>query len=176
MRAYTREMLNWGDFAYFSRVIPIFHRAESLRRLKKGIDWEPIRLSVPYVSRPGRRVSLPRPYAMKYPAERLLSFYPEGGHCAKGVEQHIAFKLTNGRGCPVEDTVFVFRTNGALLTLSVPEHEGMGSFMIPENFEGGYACLSRKVRESDVKYPLPAASSDYSLQVKMEDEHLCVNF
>lgn len=174
VRAYTREMLNWGDCAYFSRVVPVFYRAESSRRHKKGIDWEPVRLSVPYVSKQGRRASLPRPYAMRFQAERLLSFYPEGGHCAKGVEQCIAFKLTNGRGCPVEDTVFVFRNNGTLLTFSVPEHEGMGTFMIPKDFEGGYASLSRKGKESDMKYPLPEASSDYSLHVKMERGNLCV--
>lgn len=115
-----------------------------------------------------------RPYAMKFQAERLLAFYPEGGHCAKGMEQRIAFKLTNGRGCPVEDTVFVFRNNGTLLTFSVPEYEGMGTFMIPKDFKGGYACLSRKGKESDMRYSIPNASSDYSLHVKMKGGKLWV--
>ena len=42
----------------------------------------------------------------------MLDFYPEGGERVKGVEQLIAFKLTDGTGLPVEDTLSIFYANG----------------------------------------------------------------
>lgn len=178
VRAYTREMLNWGENNCFSRVIPVFYKDETDIKHKKGVDWEPIRLSIPFVSKPGRKESVPRPYEMKFPEDRLLSFYPEGGQVAKGMVQRVAFKLTNGRGTPVSDSVFVYRNNGDFITYAVPEYEGMGTFDLPEDFEGGYACLNRVktgLMNKDLqKYAIPTPSSIYSLRVDMTESMLSV--
>lgn len=92
----------------------------------------------------------------------MLDFYPEGGERVKGVEQLIAFKLTDGTGLPVEDTLSIFYADGRLCTTTQPLHDGMGTFLLPADFDKGYARING-IKKSQID--LPNCTADYYLGV-----------
>lgn len=178
IRAYTREMTNWGENACFSRVIPVFTASNPQRKLEQSLSTNIADLSIPEPTEHGGiSIGCPRPYIMKESKERLLEFYPEGGLRAKGVEQRIAYKLTDGRGQAVEDTLQLFDDDGQLIGETSPEYEGMGSFLLPAQVRGGYALLKdhqRRVREGKNRFTLPEATQAYVIATKMGADGLDV--
>lgn len=92
----------------------------------------------------------------------MLDFYPEGGERVKGVEQLIAFKLTDGTGLPVEDTLSIFYADGRLCTTTQPLHDGMGTFLLPADFDKGYTRING-IKKSQID--LPNCTADYYLGV-----------
>ena len=94
LRAYTRYMLNWGDDAIFSRVIPIFNAAP-----KPGeYDHPKIDDGVKSRFRPDTR-------SKEGESRRLNArFYPEGGHLVAGLRNRVAFSITDKQGGSVEAT------------------------------------------------------------------------
>lgn len=168
VRAYTREMSNWGTDACFSRVIPVFTSSNPNEKTERTIDTDITQLSIPEPE-PNRRVSMaaPRPYRMMDNSNRLLDFYPEGGWRTQGVMQRVAFKLTDGRGNGTSDTLNIFDTEGNLIATTQAEHEGMGVFTLPPTFTEGYAMLvgqglSKQLTEK--RYDLPHPEANFSLQ------------
>lgn len=177
VRAYTRAMTNWGVSACFSRVFPVFTAENPQSDVDRRTDMTLARLSVPEPEAQKRAtIGAPRPYLMQKTDCRQLDFYPEGGHRARGVDQQIAFKLTDGRGNPVADTLLVFDAGGRLCAEAVPEHEGMGSFMLSAAFADGYATLKGALKDATPgRYSLPAAVGAYALHARITDEGLWVN-
>lgn len=177
VRAYTREMANWDETAYFSRVIPIFTHGNALKREGNSVSNSLGDLFVPDPEK-NDKVTLgePRPYTMKGEKEALLSFYPEGGKRAKGLTQTIAFKLTDGRGYALEDTLNLYSSDGRLLQSFAPEYDGMGAFILTDSMPASYVCLKNKKGK---KYPLPPVETDYVLHTQMVDSgcvvRVCVN-
>ena len=163
VRAYTREMVNWGKYACFSRVLPIFTDENPQHKKQHGLDLDLSQLSIPQPE-PRKAVTIgqPRPYGMTTNKKRMLDFYPEGGNRVKGVEQLIAFKLTDGIGLPVEDTLSIYYADGRLCTTTQPIHDGMGTFELPADFNEGYACING-IKKSHIE--LPKCSADYYLGV-----------
>lgn len=90
VRAYTREMTNWGAAACFSRVVPVF---------RKGKDGKLDNVPLTEMPRKTSR-AFPRPNGVLDSVKTIVEFYPEGGNRAEGVAQRVAFRLTNGRGFP----------------------------------------------------------------------------
>ena len=183
IRAYTREMTNWGEAACFSRVMPVFTGKNPQRELEKGLNNDVTQLSIPQPDANKEVNALnPRPYTMKKPSERLLDFYPEGGNRASGLAQRIAFKVTDGRGMPLEDVIHIYDNQDHLITSAAPEHEGMGDFLLPADFKDGYAVIeaneSGTERDSSriakKRFPLPEATSQYVLQADVEADGLYV--
>ena len=143
VRAYTREMVNWGTDACFSRVVPVFTGKNPQKKQDKTLDTDITQLSIPQPDGYNAgTLGSPRPYNMKRQSARLLDFYPEGGARVEGCAQRIAFKLTDGRGLPVDDTLKVYDSNGKLCTTALAEHEGMGDFVLPPYFNQGYVTLA----------------------------------
>lgn len=177
VRAYTRAMTNWGASACFSRVFPVFTAENPQSDVDRRADISLARLSVPEPEAQKRAtIGAPRPYLMQNAAGRQLDFYPEGGHRARGVDQQIAFKLTDGRGNPVADTLQVFDAGGRLCAEAVPEHEGMGSFVLPAGFADGYVVLKNVRKGAKARrYSLPAAVGAYALHARVTDEGLWVS-
>ena len=163
VRAYTREMVNWGKYACFSRVLPVFTDENPQHKKQHGLDLDLSQLSIPQPE-PRKAVTIgqPRPYGMTTNKKRMLDFYPEGGERVKGVEQLIAYKLTDGTGLPVEDTLSIYYADGRLCTTTQPIHDGMGSFELPADFDEGYACING-IKKSQIE--LPRRSADYYLGV-----------
>ncbi len=183
VRAYTREMVNWGEEACFSRVVPVFHAdANPLRKGERDGGTEVTQLFIPQPE-PHKRTSLgqPRPWIMKDSRERLLDFYPEGGGRAKGVTGRVAFKLTDGRGLPVDDTVKVFSADGTLCATALPEHEGMGEVVLPASLTEGYATVvpaatqeQAAPKAAKVRFPLPSPTAPFGLWAEASDSGLYV--
>ncbi len=165
IRAYTREMVNWGTEACFSRVIPIF-RKPSKKEAKKRLEAEEYELPEITMPEEGRKASMgcPRPSVYGRESERRLSFFPEGGNRVKGVAQRIAYLLTDGRGRPAGDTLQLFAADGRQLAVTIPEHEGMGSFTVPAGLTDGYVEISGKKN----RFPLPAVSDGEEFALKAD--------
>lgn len=163
VRAYTREMVNWGKYACFSRVLPVFTDENPQHKKQHGLDLDLSQLSIPQPE-PRKTVTIgqPRPYGMTTNKKRMLDFYPEGGERVKGVDQLIAFKLTDGTGLPVEDTLSIFYADGRLCTTTPPLHDGMGTFLLPADFDKGYARING-IKKSQIE--LPHCTADYYLGV-----------
>lgn len=143
LRAYTRAMTNWGEHAVYSRVFPLFEVPQKDEALRIAYPQDEHDLL------PGHE----RPYRWGKESERLLTFFPEGGARIAGLPQRIAYLLTDGRGNPVTDTLNLYPSDGELLLQSVPEHQGMGSFLLPEGFAEGYVQVGKNRFELPVAQP-----------------------
>lgn len=161
VRAYTREMLNWGAAACFSRVIHVF---------KKSTSPEPAALEI---ERPQSEADLsaghPRPYVFGGRGkERQLTFYPEGGDRVAGLAGRIAFRLTDAAGRPLADSLRVCDAAGRTVLTAAPEHDGMGLFTLPADV--GTGCAKVGEGSDEQTFPLPEAlSAGYALTVTEAD-------
>ena len=168
IRAYTREMVNWGTEACFSRVVPVFEKPTSKR--KKDIKLEDINsdeLKIPYPADNPRNAHLAEDQAKKI----KLEFFPESGNRVEGTTQRIAFLLTDGRGAHLTDEISIFREDGNLLTTAECEHQGMGTFQLPADFgDGGYA----EVHGKHFELPAIEKAQHYALQTAPESDGVTV--
>jgi len=161
VRAYTREMLNWGAAACFSRVVPVFRRP-------RGTEAAPLE-----IERPQTETDLAaghaRPYAFgEGKEERRLAFYPEGGDRVAGVAGRVAFRLTDAAGRPLTDSLRICDAAGRTLLAAAPEHDGMGLFALPADAGAGCAKVGRGNDEQT--FPLPEArTGGYVLTVTEAD-------
>ena len=135
IRAYTREMMNWGEAACFSRVVPVFARPDEAGQFADL-----------HISRPEMEDDLvahhERPWTFHKSSSRRLRFFPEGGQRVSGTAGRLAYLLTDGNEAPCSDTISIYDTAGHLLLTTVPEHRGMGAFLLPADCEGGTAQVS----------------------------------
>lgn len=179
VRAYTREMVNWGTEACFSRVIPVFTGSNPQRKMEKTLSKDITQLSIPQpTDENAGSLGSPRPYHLKKNSDRMIDFFPEGGERVEGAAQRIAFKLTDGRGLPVYDTLQIYRQDGTLYATAQCEHDGMGDFILSADFgNGGYVTLqsdaiSRKVRKRQNN--LPECKGFYALFASEQTDGLAV--
>lgn len=168
IRAYTREMVNWGEEACFSRVVPTFNKPTSKRSKSLRLDdinSETLNIDLPADTK--RNAHLTTTAAGK----TLLSFFPEGGHRVAGVPQRIAFLLTDGRGAKLAESLTVHYPDGRVLDTVECEHEGMGCILLPADFgNGGYVKVNGK------QFPLPDTETQqhYAMQVEPEEEGVAI--
>ncbi|MCH5181211.1 MAG: hypothetical protein J1F06_01135 [Prevotellaceae bacterium] len=152
IKAFTREMLNWGDETAFSRVVAVLPKPKQADRPDESVVLAP----------PVGEDDLCGGHRRAYPAlsrsrsDVQLDFFPEGGRRAAGCPQRVAYKLTDGRGAPLADTLTVYAAGGQVLLRSVPLHDGMGLLSLPAEADGAWAEVGagRKGR----RFPLPEAS------------------
>lgn len=168
VRAYTREMLNWPEAGYFSRVIPVFgvRDADSPRQADRWLTLDDLYLPAPEANRRVTR-SAPRPNGLGS-AQVELHFYPEGGRLAAHLPQRVAYELTDGRGHPLTDSLTLFSASGQRLLTSVPEHGGRGDFLLPPHQSGAYVCVGASSR----RFALPPAHAHLTLRADHADEGL----
>ena len=176
VRAFTREMVNWGGDACFSRVLPVFGNANLRKEVDRASASDITALAIP---RPedregGNTLGSPRPYEMTKSKDRLLTFYPEGGGRVSGAAQRIAYKLTDGLGYPLDETVEVYDSLGKLCATSSPDFDGMGDFTLPADFIGGKARVKSADNYYKTDFPLPAPDAPYALTANMDQDGLDV--
>lgn len=155
VRAYTRAMLNWGEDAYYSRVIPVFERTKDSFTIN-ALDesWK-----LP--------ANAKRSFAFEGEKKRRVAFFPEGGQRIAQLAQRIAFSVTDGNGAPCDDELCIYDGDGVLLLQVRPLHEGRGTFLLPPGVKGGYAMIG------DQRYELPEAQSEgYTLRADLADGYL----
>lgn len=161
VRAYTREMTNWDEPAIFSRVVPIFG-FDGNNTQKQTSDLLHLSLPVPE-KRKGVTIAMPRPYTMTDRKEYVLNFYPEGGSRAKGVEQYIAYQLTDGMGNGMNDTLQLCDDKGNVLSEFQPEYGGRGTFVLSAQQENGFVRIKNVSRNT---FALPATAVSYALHAE----------
>ena len=149
VRAYTREMTNWGEEACYSRVVPVFAlRGENL--------------DVPRVEMPKKTsTTFPRPAWKGNESDVRLEMYPEGGARVAGVASNIAFRLTDGRGNSIEnERLSVVDENGNEITTALSGHEGLGRFPLANGVHGGAVVIRGKrfdlPEETEAEFALTA--------------------
>jgi len=174
VRAYTRAMMNWDAAYAYSRVIPVFNMPkDTLNNL--GLD---LRSLDPDLNNSMRR-KMPAPLQAnekQLKKQIILNFYPEGGHIIKGVNNRIAYKLTDNQGIPFDTTLTICTTEGKTISTTKPVHEGMGAFELPPDWIGGFAQITDK-KGHPLKFDLPALKdSCCRLHVQtMEDGQLGIS-
>ncbi len=159
IRAYTREMTNWGTEACFSRVVPVFAASHDEKSL-----------SLPWPEKV-KKGSTGCPRIFNYDERkkvRQLTFYPESGHRVGGVAGRIAFRLTDGRGVPLNEEINIYYGNGTHLQTVMPLHDGMGIFECPADMSEGYA----EIGGERFIIPPPSADNNYALRVDESKEGL----
>ena len=162
VRAYTREMLNWGEKAYYSRVVPVFEE----RSIESNSPLQ--------ILRPASNTDLshnhPRPFHFGKEREIKLTFFPEGGHRAEDLPCKIAFELTDGKGVPRNDTFQIFSEKGELLSSISPIHSGRGLFTLPAGAGKAYALVEGK----RIELPQPNEHQSHTLQVEHDNQGLSI--
>jgi len=123
VRAYTKYMLNFGEDAVFSRLLPVFDRPkvegdfEEKNILNYGMGRYPI---VREELKKERKVN--------------LKFFPEGGDFVRGIESQVAFEVTDEYGNPLEITGTVINEKKEEITQFSVTREGRGVFSYtPDN-------------------------------------------
>lgn len=156
IRAYTREMLNWGPDVCFSRVVPVYRSVDTPDRVPETVD----RIRGPY-DIPGEHA--PRPWTFGQGGVRL-SFYPEGGAMVNGLPGRVAFRMTDGAGRALDVPFRVCDAQGRTLLTARPQHEGRGMFFL---YSAQSGCSAEVVVRADTfRFPLPVPEpSGRSLRV-----------
>ena len=153
VRAYTRAMLNWDNAFIFSRVIPIFDEP------KDSVNFTDLSIRpMAYDNQIGKDMRA-QPQALvdsstQKQGKMRLAFYPEGGYITRSLPSRVAFKLTDRDGLPLNAEVRLFRSDGQSLGTARVEHDGMGAFLLPADFTGGYAVVSDE-NKKDRRFTLP---------------------
>lgn len=124
VRAYTREMINWGEEACFSRVVPVF------REPQEAGDYSKLEITRPQDAT-DLSPSHPRKYDFSKSGGCKVEFYPEGGNRVAGVAQMVAFRMTDRKGVPMEGKGKLYAENGTPIADVATLHEGIGTFLLP---------------------------------------------
>ncbi|MDU1891364.1 MAG: hypothetical protein E6767_11815 [Dysgonomonas sp.] len=121
IRAYTKYMLNFGDDAIFSRLIPVFSKP------KKEGNYQEMTLNE------YRKDIINKRPQLKKDKKVNISFYPEGGNLINGLESRVAFYATNEYGEPIEVTGKILNDKKEEVCAFSTTHEGKGIFsFIPD--------------------------------------------
>lgn len=150
VRAYTREMQNFGEGCYFSRVFPVYDAPET------DGDYSQMQFTTTKTN----RTTETRKKSKK--ADQLnIEFYPEGGSLIEGVESRIAFKATDAYGLPAKITDEII-INGKKAAI---QHEGMGCFTYTPN-DNDDRNINIQHEGKNYKFKLPKAEKEgYTMQV-----------
>lgn len=172
VRAFTREMTNWGAAACYSRIIPVFaaRQTEKSEVAAGSNDLTQLEIPMPLTNRK-QTFGSPRPRATTGSNTRVFGAYPEGGNFIKGMQQQLAFELTDGNGYGVTDAVEFYDENSNLLASATAEHEGLGSVMLP----AGATATTARVSGRKKIYALPKAVEGFALQALRNDEGVYVH-
>lgn len=94
-------------------------------------------------------------YEEKTPALRL-EFFPEGGNLVQGLQNTIAFKVTDEQGLPREFRGMIHEGNGREVARVKTQHDGMGMFDLTPGSGDYYAVAADE--PGGPRYPLPPAT------------------
>lgn len=153
VRAYTMNMLNFGDDTVFSRVLPVYMRPSS----DEARFTEPPEVGVDPVGAVTKRPVERKPAAVN------ASFHPEGGNPVAGVPCRLAFKVSGPDGLGLEAAVRCDWSDSTAHTA----HDGMGVMTVVPVVGRGRATVVCDGREYHFTLP-EAVVSGYTLSVANE--------
>ncbi|MBR1469166.1 MAG: hypothetical protein IJ605_03525 [Prevotella sp.] len=116
VRAYTRYMVNWGNTGMFSRIIPVLNAPQ-----QEG-DWNDRTMDVFSFE---RRLPVNREKEDEANKKMNVGFYPESGHLIAGLENRVAFAVTNQDGAHFETSGWL-EVNGQRVGNVETVREGRG--------------------------------------------------
>ncbi len=141
LRAYTRWMLNWGEYEHphtpyaagwffnsdmakeyyrdydklYSRVFPVYDKPQTPGDYVQDMTTRPL---TRYFKNTDTK------------EEAVLSFFPEGGSLVAGAETRIAFEANNQDGKHLEGKLTVRDRGGNVVAQAETEHRGRGTFVL----------------------------------------------
>ncbi len=156
VRAYTRAMLNWDEAYIFSRVMPVYEEPADT------VNFTDLEVGeTDFYYRGSNLVrSEPQPLTDQTTQRKgstMVTFYPEGGNITTGQPARVAFKMTDKEGNPISDSLTVYGQDGSVVAQTKPLHLGMGSFRLPDNWQGGYATVDGA---KNAQFELPQQRSE----------------
>ncbi|MBC8618745.1 hypothetical protein H8788_13445 [Parabacteroides faecis] len=167
VRAYTKYMLNFGEDAIFSRLLPVFNKPktegnyEEKDMLKYGYGKYPKKREKP---QKGKKVN--------------LKFYPEGGNLIENIPSRVAFEITDAFGNPLEATGKIINQDKEEIAGFAVTHDGRGFFNYTPNAGKRKAVVdyNGKKYQFDMPQPLPQGftlqadnlSSSDSLEISLQ--------
>ena len=187
IRAYTRYMTNWGTYACFSRVIPIFKTPSKagdysnpvIDRLSYRKRLNDERLSV--LEEDHLNIHLPDSASELSPKEKAdaderVRFFPEGGDLVGGLPARVAFTVRDAEGLPLVAKGRLTDGEGNTLDTFTTDSEGRASVHIS-------SCGDKEVllvndgKGHERRYRLPVAKPEgCTMQVDMmRDDSLTVD-
>lgn len=160
VRAYTKFMLNFGEETVFSRVFPVFNDFRengqyTERDIKADLRInEDVNLEIP----------LPNLRPKEEKANKMnMDFYPEGGKLVTGLTSRVAFRITDGKGRPLDAAGNVIDSQGEILSVFSTLHAGMGYFSYTPDGKPNRVKINHNNRE--YIFDLPESKPDgYVLQ------------
>lgn len=161
IRAYTRYMTNWDSGGIFSRVIPI------LNAPKQEGDYSDRTMDVFSYE---KRLPNNRDEQVEEEERNMnVSFYPEGGHLVQGIENRVAFAITDENGIHFESTGWLEEDGKRIAEVST-FREGRGVFTCtPGRNRLTLHLLNKKGGERTFRLP-KAETSGIVLRVDRADE------
>ena len=145
IRAYTKYMLNFGEDAVFSRLIPVFDKPE-----EEGNFEEKNMLSYGTGKFP---VFRKKPQKEK---KVNLKFFPEGGDLVQGIRSRVAFEATDEFGNPIEIIGSVANENGEEVSFNTTyEGRGVFSYIPGKNKQKATVDYDGKKYQFDLPSALP---------------------
>ena len=156
IRAYTKNMLNFGEETVFSRVFPVFNEPVkegqyTVADLKEGRDVN--RLNLPWDRK-----------KTKKQRQVNIDFYPEGGNLVSGLNNRLAFKITNENGIGINASGCILNNKNEFISELSSVHEGMGVLdYIPD---GSKNEVQVRYENRTYQFNLPqSVPSGYSMQI-----------
>ncbi len=168
VRAYTAAMLNWPDAPIFSRVFPVFNAPQTEGM---GMYKDPFMVPSPFSERrPDMRAKQPK-------AEKVnVAFFPEGGNLVQGVDNRIAFKVTDKQGNPLAANATIYNSKQESVATTQVIHQGMGSFnLTPTEGETYYMEVQTEGKKSQpFNLPVPMTQGIAMKADNMKTENLTI--
>lgn len=147
VRAYTKYMLNFGEDAVFSRLLPVFEKPE--------IEGDFEKKDMRKYGTGGYPVKRKKPRKEK---KLNVRFFPEGGNLVQGLSSKVAFEATDEFGKPVEVTGNIVNEAKESIAHFSVEHEGRGSFEYTPVIDKRKAVVSYKGK--NYQFDLPNALNE----------------
>jgi len=118
VRAYTKYMLNFGEYVVFSRLLPVFNKPKTEGNYE---EKEMLRFGrYGPVGYPMRRENPEREKSVN------IRFFPEGGNTIQGIASRVAFEATDETGNQIDIAGVVLDEKNQELCQFTDLHEGKG--------------------------------------------------
>lgn len=148
VRAYTKFMLNFGEDAIFSRIIPVFDLPDT-----EGNYAEKRMLQLRYSN---NKYPIERQMEKKRKSVVNLKFYPEGGYLVENLPTRLAFEITDDNGLPCNLRGEIVNKDGRRVVEFSTLHEGRGVVNYTPT-AGDYAKI--EANGETFKFSLPSMQS-----------------
>ena len=172
VRAYTRYMTNWGTDAVFSRVLPVFRKPET--------DGDYSKTVIDAISHrhrlPDSRVPTKADSAVAVIERRNLRvmFYPEGGNLIEGLQNRVAFDVTDADGLQHETDGWLLSDNDTISKVRTMR-EGRGWFDCLPQAGRQLRLLLTNAKGKAVELKLPKAETDGIVMRANTDDSTRIN-